>query len=426
MAHYRISTLAHYYMFWNYLKITLAVMQRRKFFTFISLFGISFTLLILILLTSFFDHLLGPNYPEWDRDRMLYIQMLQQKNSAKGWSNTGPMSFSFAQKFVKTLKTPEKISIATTPNTINTYAGGKKLKLIFRHTDAEFWELTQFEFLEGKPYTQHDIDNNAFYVVISDRARDDYFGKDAPAVGKTMEVDNVVYRVAGVVRGCPITRLNTTSDLWFPYNTVKYDLKNPRYMGSFSAMLLASSEAATKDVQAEYAEVVSKVKPWEADFDLFLSYADPYTASYTRNMMGDVTNDGKSMFIGFLVGFALLFMLLPALNLINLNISRILERASEIGVRRACGASAKNLVVQFTVENVIIAVIGGILALVLAAGTIWFFNHSALFAYADFRLNWLVAGIAFLLSLLFGLLSGVYPAWRMSKMLPSEALKNAE
>lgn len=401
-------------------------MKRRKFFTFISLFGISFTLLILILLTSFFDHLLGPNYPEWNRGQMLYIQMIRQKNTAKGWSQTGPMSFSFAQKFVKTLKTPEKISIATTLNTINTYTGGKKLKLFFRHTDAEFWELTQFEFLEGKPYTQADIDNNTYCVVINDQTRDDYFGKDVPAVGKTMDVDNVVYRVMGVVRGCPTTRINTTADLWFPYNTVKYDLKNPSYSGSFSAMLLAKSAADVQKVQAEYAEVVAKIKPTEVDMDLFMSNADSFTGSFTRNMFGDDNGDGQKMFFSFLLGFALLFMLLPALNLVNLNISRILERASEIGVRRACGASAKHLVVQFTVENVIIALIGGLLALLLAAASIWFFNHSAVFAYADFRLNWRVAGIAFLLSLAFGLFSGVYPAWRMSKMLPSEALKSAE
>lgn len=400
-------------------------MQRRKFFTFISLFGISFTLLILILITAFLDHLFGPNYPEWNRDRMLYIQMIQEKNTEKGWSRTGPMSFTYAKKFVKTLKTPEKTAITTTPNTINTYAGGKKLKLYFRHTDAEFWDLTQFEFLEGQAYTQRDIDNNAFCVVINDQARDDYFGKDVSAVGKTMDIDNVIYRVIGVVRGCPITRVNTASDLWFPYNTLKYDLNNPDYNGSFSAILLAPSVEAIPAVQAEYADVVSRIKPWEKDYDQFLSFADNYLASFTRNFFGGVQGNGVGFFYSFLIGFALLFMLLPAINLVNLNISRILERASEIGVRRAVGASAKHLVFQFTVENIIIAMIGGLLALLLATLFIWIFNQSELFAYADLRINWRVAGIAFLLSILFGLFSGVYPAWRMSKMLPSEALKSA-
>jgi putative ABC transport system permease protein len=413
-------------MLFNYIKITLAVMRRRKFFTFISMFGISFTLLILILLTAFFDHLLGPNYPEWNRNQMVYIQMLQEKDSAKGWSRSGPVSFSFAQRYVKTLKTPAKVSIATTPNTINAYAGGKKLKLRFRHTDAEFWEVAQFEFLEGRPYTQQDIDQNAYDIVINDRVRDDYFGKGAQAVGKTMEIDNVTYRVTGVVRGCPMTRINTMSDVWMPYNTIKYDLKNPEFNGSFSAMLLARPGENPERISAEYAEVIAKLRPSVPEYDLLISSADGFTGSFTRNMVGDQNDSGLRMFFILLSAFALLFMLIPALNLVNLNISRILERTSEIGVRRACGASAKQLVVQFTVENVLIAIIGGIAAIVLAAVFIQIFNSSDLFPYADFRINWRVAGIAFILSVLFGLMSGVYPAWRMSKLAPAEALKSGE
>ena len=53
-------------------------------------------------------------------------------------------------------------------------------------------------------------------------------------------------------------------------------------------------------------------------------------------------------------------MLLPAINLVNLNVSRILERASEIGVRKAFGASSRTLVGQFVVENVVLTLVGGV------------------------------------------------------------------
>ncbi len=55
-----------------------------------------------------------------------------------------------------------------------------------------------------------------------------------------------------------------------------------------------------------------------------------------------------------MVGAALLFMLLPTVNLVNLNVSRIMERASEIGVRKAFGASSRTLVGQFVVENLVL------------------------------------------------------------------------
>ncbi len=55
----------------NYFKIAIAVLRRRKFFTFISLFGISFTLTILMVLTAFIDKVVGDNYPDKKRDRSL-------------------------------------------------------------------------------------------------------------------------------------------------------------------------------------------------------------------------------------------------------------------------------------------------------------------------------------------------------------------
>ncbi len=410
----------------NYIKITLAVMRRRKFFTFISMFGISFTLLILILITAFFNHMLGPNYPEWNRDKMAYIMMVEQKNSEKGWANTGPMSYSYAKRFVKTLKTPEKVALSSIPSTINAYSGGHKFRLFYRYTDAEFWDVTQFDFLEGRPYTQQDIDQNAMVVVINEQTRENYYGENASAVGKTIDIENVTYRIIGVVRGVPLIRLHTTSDVWMPYNAMKTDLNDPGYGGTFSALIQLKKETDIAPVKAEYADVVSRIPPQDPELNQITSIADGFVESITRNIFGSRDDSGLRMTFLFLTVFALLFMLIPALNLINLNISRIMERASEIGVRRASGASAKHLVVQFTIENVLISLIGGLVALILAVALIAAFNASDIYPHADLRVNWLVAGMAFLLSLVFGLISGVYPAWRMSKLAPAEALKSSE
>ena len=78
----------------NYLKIALKVLRRRKFFTFISLFGISFTLTILLVLTAFFDKVVGDNYPDAKRDRSLYITNIEETNS-KGGMSSSALSFYF-------------------------------------------------------------------------------------------------------------------------------------------------------------------------------------------------------------------------------------------------------------------------------------------------------------------------------------------
>jgi putative ABC transport system permease protein len=115
---------------------------------------------------------------------------------------------------------------------------------------------------------------------------------------------------------------------------------------------------------------------------------------------------------------------LPAINLVNLNVSRIMERASEIGIRKAFGAPTTTLASQFIIENIFITLIGGLLALVLTFGIIQLINKSGMIPHADLTINFSVFSVSILVCLVFGLLSGVVPALRMSKLKVVEALKN--
>ena len=119
----------------------------------------------------------------------------------------------------------------------------------------------------------------------------------------------------------------------------------------------------------------------------------------------------------------LAFMALPAINLVNINLSRIYERASEIGVRKAFGASSRDLVLQFVMENVVLSVLGGLIGL---AGAFLLFKIATLFPqvpYYDFHFSWRIFAAALALGTIFGLLSGVWPAWKMSRQHPVLALR---
>jgi putative ABC transport system permease protein len=121
----------------------------------------------------------------------------------------------------------------------------------------------------------------------------------------------------------------------------------------------------------------------------------------------------------------LLFMLLPALNLVNLNAGRILERRAEIGVRKAFGATSAQLAGQFVVENILLCVAGGLLALAATAGVLALIENANLIPYLKLNMNLAVFGYGLLIATVFGLLSGVLPAWRMSRLDPVHALKGA-
>ena len=100
-----------------------------------------------------------------------------------------------------------------------------------------------------------------------------------------------------------------------------------------------------------------------------------------------------------------------------------MERSSEIGVRKAFGASSLTLVGQFVVENVIITLIGGAIALILAIGILEIINSSSLIPYVNFSLNYRIFFNSLVICLFFGLFSGVYPAFKMSRLQPVDALR---
>jgi len=411
----------------NYLKIAFKVLLRRKFYTFISLFGISFTMVVLMMAVSLFDHVFGPYPPETKADRSVNSFFLELRHhSGRGVSNGFP-GYLFLDRYVRGLKSAEKVSLHSFPKAVLSYPNGVPTESYLKRTDGEFWQILDFKFLEGGPFTPEDEKNRNFVAVINDATRRKFFG-DSPAVGRYIEADGQRFRIAGVVANVPIFRLTPFADIWVPISTAKTDNYRKQFMGNFLAIVLAKDRASLKRVQDEYQAVLSRVElPDPNTYKSVVGVLDDLLGTFSRVLYssndGDYRLDQRASLISRLLLFAVLFMLLPTVNLVNINVSRILERASEIGVRKAFGASSWTLVGQFVIENVVLTLIGGLAGFVLASAVLHAITVSGIIAYAEFHINVRIflAGLA--TALFFGLLSGVYPAWRMSRMHPVQALR---
>ena len=406
-------------MFKKYIKLSLKVLLRHKFFTFISLFGISFTLMILLTTTAFLDHMLGPTYPETRLDRSLYVLDLEIKGPEI--SRRGSISYYFLNKYVKTLKTPELISITSFFQKTVTYNQGRKYKIALKYTDAEFWEIMDFKFIEGKPFTDEDVKNINQVAVINEATKEKYFGEES-ALGKFIEADWKKYKVIGVVKDVPIIRILAYGDVWVPITNTKEDITSYNLDGDYQAILLARSKQDFSKIKAEFQKHLAQVEFMDDTYDSIKGGTDTLLESTSREMFG--FDDAKVHLLFFIAtGLMILFMMLPAMNLVNININRIMERYSEIGIRKSFGASSITLVGQFIVENIILTLIGGLIGLILTYIVLTIFNLSNIIPYAHFNMNFRIFGFALLITLLFGLLSGVYPAWRMSRLKPVQALQ---
>lgn len=409
-------------MLGNYLKIAWKVLLRRKFFTFVSLFGISLTLVVLMVAAALLDHVFAPHPPEPHLDRTLGIHLLALHGDES--ERSGLPGYGFLDRYARDLPGVERTSFYTFQEQAVSYLGGERIVSWLKRTDGEFWQILDFRFLEGGPFTVHDEANRNFVAVINETTRDRFFAGE-PALGRAIEVDGQRFRVVGVVEDVPFLRVAPFADVWVPISTHKSSGYRHEYTGGFQALLLAESRAARPGIQEAFQERLAKVQlPDPEVFHTVEGGAETFFEALSRFLFSDGFADSRpGMLRGFLLGGALLFMLLPAVNLVNLNLSRILERGSEIGVRKAFGGSSWALVGQFLVENVVLTLVGGAIGLALAAAALSALEASGVIPYARLDLNPRIFAVGLAMAVFFGILSGVYPAWRMARFHPVDALR---
>ncbi len=406
----------------NYLKMAFKVLARRKFYTFISMFGICITLTIFLVVYALWEHSTGAQAPETKLDRSLFVMNAQTKYKNGGWGNN-PVSFYFLNRYVSQLKTPENMSFYSVFSTVNTYVNGKKVVMDQKYTDAAFWEVMEFEFIEGRPYQPKEVEEGQRVAILNREVKEQIFG-NASAIGKEIELYQEKFKVIGVVENVSFTRIHSYASLYLPYTLSKDDINKIRYDGLYMASLVAKSPAHRKEVQAEFNAMMQQIEnPAPDQIEKIIIKADPYLANFTRMVLGNEEDTGLAQAYTVLGLLLFLFMLLPTINLMNINISRIMERASEIGVRKAFGATSSSLIGQFVFENVLLTLICGLLSIGLAFLALEGINESGLILHSRLVLNMEVFLAGLLLTLFFGLISGVYPAWRMSRLHAAEALK---
>jgi putative ABC transport system permease protein len=408
----------------SHVKLALKVLGRRPFFTAVSLLGVTLTLLVLTVAAALFDHAFARHAPEVRQDRTLLVFFLELRGdraSSSGWPG-----YLLLDRYARGLPGVERMSVSTQIQSAFSYVGGDRVRSFLKRTDGDFWRIMAFDFVEGGPYSDEDVASARPVAVINTATRDRFFGGGA-AVGRSFEIEGQRYEVVGVVRDVPFLRLVPFADVWVPLTVTRSVAWRRDLRGGFMGVLLARSPADFPSIQSEFRSRIATVDLSGTEFKTARAEAETLFATFARILLR--TGPGQGGFVaklvGILAGLALAFMTLPALNLVNLSVSRALERASEIGVRRAFGASRAALVGQFVLENVLLTLIGGAIALVLTEAVLRGLTASGLIPYADLHLNPHIFAWGLAFALVFGVGSGAWPAWRLARLHPVEALRGA-
>ena len=436
-------------MYKNYIKLAWRVLSRKKFFTFITLFGISFTLMILMLITSYMQAEFGSRAPMGNQNNLVVMESLTLQKihydtilvidttfaseimsidttyeTNRTGSSMSRSSFNkqLLKDHFKTLESVKESTIFSTEEQHDVFVNNSKIQITVNHCDETFWNVFNFKFIEGRPFDLSEVNQQAQVAVISLKLAKSYFGQESDILNKVIEIDSKQFKVIGLVEDATSSPDPIITDMFMPY-THQNDTNRGHYFGSYSMVFhskdnvdktkkeaLSAAQKISLDFQDQYNEL--SIQP--------VTYKELYASG-----LHDNEDPAKSLrFISLLLlGLISLFILLPVLNLINLNVSRIMDRSSEIGVRKAFGATQSNILFQFVFENIIQTLLGGLIGFVLAFLAIYFLNESKVLGTIVLKVNFTFFIYSLLICLFFGVLSGLLPALKMSKIQIVNALK---
>lgn len=306
--------------------------------------------------------------------------------------------------------------------------------------DTSFLELFDFPMVEGNAATALDRPRS---LVLSEWAAEKYFGKTS-AIGQTLLINDRPFTVSGVAKNLPSTStvqfdflvpmadfkvvdrfswswIWLQVDTWVRLRQAPTAASLAALEAKFPAMVHRHAPAAFERIGQNFEEQMRRGDRWDVHLlpllSLHLGHADLGTRLSTLG-------DGAQVRMFSIVGA--LILLLACMNFMNLSTARSSVRAREVGVRKALGSQRGALMGQFLTEAMLFSSIGMLLAASLAGVSLPLFN----------QLTGLELGIADLfsaqnmglaagLTVLTGLLGGLYPAFFLSKFNPSAIFKTA-
>ena len=410
-------------MFRTYFKQALQMLRQNRFMSAVAIAGTALAIMMImaIIVVDKLRNFSAP--PESNRYRTFYLRNEIRENKERNGRNSNPISYGLIRDYLIKMAVPELVSFKIPSwgeDLVTTPGGMEDFMTKVSGVDANYWKIMQFNFLEGRPFSQEEFVSGVRRAVISRSFARELFGNGSP-IGKTIVFQLNDYIVTGMVEDVSPVFVHASSDVWVPYSTYGgYD--NTNYNG-YEAMFLARNRNDFKAISDEMRELERKHdaenSPWT------LTFNGPET--HRTNTM-DIWEGGEEK--TFLVKannrkvvmMLIILLVIPALNLSGFSLSRIKKRTAEIGIRKAFGAKRVEILIQVLYENMITSLIGGAAGLVLSYAVVYLLRGWLLGMEAggDIPVSMLVSppvmAAVVVAAILLNLLSAGLPAYIASRM----------
>lgn len=422
-----------------YFKQAFHLLKENKLLSSISIIGTALAIAMIMVIVITLRATIAPFAPETHRDRMLIFRYagLQNKTNAN-WQSNGPVGYNTAKACFKEMTVPEAVSITNSycETMLAAKPAGEMESCSVLQTDDAFWKVFELDFVSGKPYDKADFDAGTAKAVITDDMARRLFGT-SDVVGKTFLLNHSAYIICGVVR--PVSKLahNVYAQAWIPLsstNAFTATWGDENIMGMVSVFILARTTDDFPAIRQEADRLRAMFMARHPDFDLlYRGQPDTYFVSAQRYSANNppAVKEAVRQYILLLC----VLLIVPAVNLSGLTLSRMRKRLSEIGVRKAFGAPRREIMMQVLSENMLYSLFGGVLGLLLSyiaaflLGGMLFSVDFVSDGVGDLRtmcidllFDPVVFLLAFIACFLLNLLSAAIPAWRITRTNIVEAI----
>ena len=305
-----------------------------------------------------------------------------------------------------------------------------RLPLSGLYTNSEFFEVFDFKLENG---SVDKILDEPYTMVLSSDAAHKFFGEEDP-VGKFIEIDTLgAYEVRGVVAKTK-EKSHIQFEVLFSLSTLEIlDQRRdePRFVNNWETgygswiYLLLDENSDPEDIQ-KILDQISIEKYKDNEETKFSFYLQPLDKIVPGPLLGnEIGSFLPKVFILFLGGLALVIIISAAFNYTSLSVARSMLRAKEVGVRKTFGATRSQVIIQFLMEAVVIAIISLLLAIVLFQFLLPAFSGMQMMSLMEVRpeQNTTIYIWFLIFALVTGLLSGGLPAIFISAFTPISVLK---
>ena len=297
-----------------------------------------------------------------------------------------------------------------------TYGNETYRLTIYGATDL-ITKIFDLETSQGAFFTDEDVKNKSDVIVIGSKVKEELFGQ-TEALGKKIRIKGRNFRVVGILpKKGQVSLFNFDKATFIPYTTAQQYVYGVKYYHAIIAEADSDTtiEQTVHDIERTLRDAHGMTDPKKDDFFV-------QTQEDLSERVSTITN----ILTFFLIAVAAISLLVGGIGIMNIMLVSVTERTREIGLRKALGATEKNIMSQFIIESVILTSVGGIVGILLGA------IFSFLVSYAiqryggiawqfEFPISAVMLGLG--VSGTIGLAFGLYPARKAAIKNPIDALR---